>query len=287
MNSEANGLDWWPSPAKLNLFLHINGRRPDGYHELQSVFQMLSYGDELAFETTGANTIQMATKLDGVDDKDNLIVKAASLLQAKLDTSQGCIIHLNKRLPMGGGIGGGSSNAATTLLVLNHLWGGNLSTSQLAKLGLGLGADVPVFVHGNTAFANGVGEDLVPIHIQSKIYLVVFPNSHVSTAEIFNAENLPRNTPKIAMADYRFDITQNDCQNLVVDRYPEVANLLQWLLQFAPSRMTGTGACVFAVFETEKEAEHVFKQLPTKWRAFIAKGVERSPLVNALNARIE
>lgn len=287
MIDDKKASDWWPSPAKLNLFLHINGRRPDGYHELQSVFQMLSYGDELAFEITQSSQIQMATKLDGVEETDNLIVKAAKILQSKLEISLGCKIHLNKRLPMGGGIGGGSSNAATTLLVLNRLWQANLTTQELATLGLALGADVPVFVYGNTAFANGVGENLIPMHVKTMFYLVVFPNSHVSTAEIFGAENLPRNTPKIAMADYRFDITKNDCQNLVLDRYPEVANLLQWLLQFAPSRMTGTGACVFAMFETEKEADKVFKQLPTKWRAFIAKGVDKSPLIDALNARLE
>jgi len=287
MSATPNELIWWPSPAKLNLFLHINGRRADGYHELQSVFQMLSYGDELAFSVTQSSEIEMATTLEGVDDKDNLIIKAAKILQSHLGCQLGCKIHLRKRLPMGGGIGGGSSNAATTLLVLNHLWKGHLSTHALATLGLALGADVPVFVHGHTAFAEGIGEHLVPIQLEPKVYLVVFPNSHVSTAEIFNAEKLPRNTPKIALADYRFDITQNDCQNLVLDRYPEVANLLQWLLQFAPSRMTGTGACVFAVFETEKEAGQVLNQLPTKWRAFIANGVDTSPLINALNARTE
>ena len=280
-------LTWWPSPAKLNLFLHINGRRADGYHELQSVFQMLSFGDKLAFEITKSNQIQMMTTLHGVDDKDNLIVKAATKLQSQLGTRLGCNIHVQKNLPMGGGIGGGSSNAATTLRVLNYLWKGELSVQQLADLGLTLGADVPIFVHGYTAFAEGVGEQLIPLQLETKFYLVVFPNCHVSTAEIFAAENLPRDTAKIALADYCFNITQNDCQNLVLDRYPEVANLLQWLLQFAPARMTGTGACVFAMFETETDAEHVFKQLPTKWRAFIARGVDRSPLIDALTARLE
>ena len=276
-----NQLKWWPSPAKLNLFLHITGRRSDGYHELQSLFQMLDYGDEIAFEVDQDNSeIQLLSPLPGVDAKDNLIVRAAQALQTKTHSTKGCRIYLQKKLPMGGGIGGGSSNAATTLLVLNKLWECDLTTEQLADVGLSLGADVPVFVHGNTAFAEGVGEHLIPYPVTNKWYLVVFPNCHISTAKIFNAPNLPRDTVKIHPNEYQFDITQNDCQNLVINLYPEVANLLQWLLQFAPSRMTGTGACVFAVFDQQREALEIRDKLPPDWQGFVARGVDQSPLLS-------
>ncbi|WP_205663182.1 4-(cytidine 5'-diphospho)-2-C-methyl-D-erythritol kinase [Alteromonas facilis] len=276
-------MKWWPSPAKLNLFLHITGRRADGYHELQSIFQMLDYGDRLAFEVIpNDGQIILETPIDGVANDDNLIVKAAKLLQHHTNTTFGCKIWLEKNLPMGGGIGGGSSNAATTLCVLNHLWQCGLSDNELAKLGLQLGADVPVFVHGNTAFASGVGEQLTPVKIPSAYYLVVFPNCHISTAAIFGAPELPRNSAKIEIDDYDFDLTRNDCQDLVINRYPKVAKLLQWLINYAPSRMTGTGACVFATFEQESDALAVMQQLPPKWQGFVAKGVECSPLKLAL-----
>ncbi len=276
-------MKWWPSPAKLNLFLHINRRREDGYHELQSVFQMLSYGDEIAFCITDNDAIELVTSIEGVADSDNLIIKAAKLLQQHCGVNKGCQIHLRKRLPMGGGIGGGSSNAATTLRVLNHLWQCNLSIQTLADIGLALGADVPVFVHGNTAFAEGVGENLVPIEIPSKHYLVVFPNCHVATGTVFNHPDLPRHSAKIALGDYAFDTTQNDCQQIVTECYPEVANLLQWLIHYAPSRMTGTGACVFAVFDSAAEAQKVLQQVPAKWHGFVAQGVDKSTLIDALS----
>ena len=245
---------------------------------------MLDYGDELAFKVKPeTKAISIETPLTGVKPEDNLIVKAAKALQQFADVSQGCQIYLNKKLPMGGGIGGGSSNAATTLLVLNRLWNCGLSQQQLADIGLQLGADVPVFVHGNTAFAEGIGEHLIPQPVASKWYLVVFPNCHISTAEIFNADQLPRSTPKMQPGDYHFDVTHNDCQNLVIDRYPEVANLLQWLLQFAPSRMTGTGACVFAVFDEQHKALETHQKLPAKWQGFIAQGVDQSPLLSMLS----
>ncbi|MDM7861193.1 4-(cytidine 5'-diphospho)-2-C-methyl-D-erythritol kinase [Alteromonas sp. ASW11-36] len=276
-------MKWWPSPAKLNLFLHITGRRDNGYHELQSVFQMLSFGDELAFDITTDNSIQLMTPIEGVANSDNLIVRAATLLQQHCSVNKGCQIHLRKRLPMGGGIGGGSSNAATALTVLNKLWQCGLSTEELADLGLTLGADVPVFVHGHTAFAEGVGENLNPISIASKFYLVVFPNCHVATGVVFNHPDLPRNSAKISISDYHFETTRNDCQQIVTECYPEVANLLQWLINYAPSRMTGTGACVFAVFDTAAEAQRVLQQVPAKWRGFVAQGVDKSPLIKALS----
>lgn len=268
----------WPSPAKLNLFLHINGQNDQGYHLLQSLFQIVNYGDSLAFDICAENTIEMAIPLAGVPDKDNLIIRAAKILQQATGTTLGCKITLNKVLPMGGGIGGGSSNAATTLVALNHLWGTGLSTQKLAELGLQLGADVPIFVHGKTAFAEGVGEIITPTELPINYYLIVYPNCHVSTAEVFSANNLPRKTAKISWADYNFDNTHNDCQKLVCDRYPKVAKILRHLLEYAPSRMTGTGACLFAVFDNLDNAEKVKTSLPDDCHAFIAKGVNTSPL---------
>ncbi|GAA0858281.1 4-(cytidine 5'-diphospho)-2-C-methyl-D-erythritol kinase [Aliiglaciecola litoralis] len=275
-------LTWWPSPAKLNLFLHITGRDQRGYHLLQSLFQILDFGDQLAFEVTPSGQIEMCTDLDSVPAQDNLIVRAATLLQQHTQCPLGAKIWLHKVLPMGGGIGGGSSNAATALLVLNHLWKTNLSLQQLAELGLQLGADVPIFVHGKTAFAEGVGEKITPVNLASQIYLVAFPNCHVSTAEVFSAPDLVRDSAKIAWQDYIFSETRNDCQKLVCERYPKVANLLHDLLEYAPSRMTGTGACLFSVFDNMEEAEKVKNKLPNDCQAFITKGVNESPLHAAL-----
>jgi 4-diphosphocytidyl-2-C-methyl-D-erythritol kinase len=274
--------DWWPSPAKLNLFLHILGRYDNGYHKLQSLFQMLDYGDKLAFDINHTGTIAMSTPLKGVKDEDNLIIRAAKLLAAQTKTKLGAHISLEKCLPMGGGIGGGSSNAATTLVALNALWGSRLSVHQLADIGLQLGADVPIFVRGETAFAEGVGEQITPAPQPEQWFLVANPNVHISTGEIFTAQELTRNTPSIDWADYKFEETRNDCQQLVVNRYPEVAKLLQWLVHYAPSRMTGTGACVFAPFSDESLANDVQGKLPSSWQSFVAKGVNRSPLLEKL-----
>jgi 4-diphosphocytidyl-2-C-methyl-D-erythritol kinase len=274
--------NWWPSPAKLNLFLHINGRYENGYHQLQSLFQILDYGDELAFDVNSSGKITLADPITGVVDEDNLIFKAALLLKQSLLETQskdlGCTIHLRKRLPMGGGIGGGSSNAATTLLVLNQLWDCHLSISELTTIGLTLGADVPIFIQGQTAFAEGVGEKLQPVSLPTKTYLVVFPDCHVSTAEVFTLPDLPRNTAKINFSDYSFANTHNDCQELVCDRYPNVAKALHWLLEYAPSRMTGTGACVFAIFDHHQEALDVQALLPDGSKSFVANGVNTSLL---------
>ena len=271
-----------PSPAKLNLFLHINGRYENGYHELQSVFQLLDYGDHIHLELNQSGTIQLATELSGVAHDDNMIVKAARLLQQHSKTDLGANIRLDKKLPMGGGIGGGSSNAATVLLGLNQLWNTQLDLDALAQLGKTLGADVPVFVRGNSAFAEGIGECLSPIELPSAYYLVATPHVHVSTQSIFNHPDLPRHTAKINKTEYNFASTVNDCETLVCKLHPDVANLLQWLLQFAPSRMTGTGASVFAVFSDKHSAEHVLSQLPVNYRGFVARGVNRSGLHAAL-----
>jgi 4-diphosphocytidyl-2-C-methyl-D-erythritol kinase len=295
MNTD-RALDWWPSPAKLNLFLHINGRNENNYHQLQSLFQILNYGDELAFEINNTDKITLADPIEGVADEDNLIVKAALLLKQHMlqkhlpehqFKSLGCHIHLKKRLPMGGGIGGGSSNAAATLLVLNKLWHCQLSEQTLATLGLTLGADVPIFIHGKTAFAEGVGEKLQPVSLPTKSYLVLFPDSHVSTAEIFSLANLPRNSAKINFSDYSFANTRNDCQELVCERYPNVAKALHWLLEYAPSRMTGTGACVFAIFEQRRDALNVQALLPKGSTSFVAEGVNTSLLHNKIQVQID
>ena len=277
---EDSARDWWPSPAKLNLFLHILGRLDSGYHQLQSLFQMLDYGDSLAFDVNEEGIIAISTPLSGVPDDDNLIIRAAKLLKQHTNTKCGAIITLDKRLPMGGGIGGGSSNAATTLVALNALWDTGLSTEVLATLGLQLGADVPIFVHGHTAFAEGVGEKITPAPQEEETwYVVANPNVHISTAAIFGAQDLPRNTPPISWSSYKFDKTRNDCQQLVEKSYPEVAKLLQWLVHYAPSRMTGTGACVFATFNDEATALKVKQLLPSQWSGFVAKGVNISPLI--------
>jgi 4-diphosphocytidyl-2-C-methyl-D-erythritol kinase len=282
-------LNWWPSPAKLNLFLHINGRYEDGYHQLQSLFQILDYGDELAFDVKASDRITLADPIAGVAEKDNLIIKAAHLLKSTLPDIKskglGCDIYLRKRLPMGGGIGGGSSNAATTLLVLNKLWDCHLSEAKLIELGLNLGADVPIFIHGKTAFAEGVGEKLEQVNLPSKTYLVLFPNSHVSTAEIFSLPNLPRNTAKINFNDYSFANTRNDCQELVCEHDPNVAKALHWLLEYAPSRMTGTGSCVFAMFNHRQEALNVQALLPQGSTSFVANGVNTSLLHGQIQAQ--
>ncbi len=274
--------DWWPAPAKLNLFLHIVGRYENGYHQLQSLFQMLDFGDALAFDLLDSPSIIMETPLEGVPDEDNLIIKAAKLLAEHCNVTSGVAISLKKHLPMGGGIGGGSSNAATTLVALNHLWHCNLSVEALAELGLQLGADVPIFIHGVTAFAGGVGEDITPTEQQELWYLVANPGVHISTANVFRAPELPRNTPLMKWSDYTFEETRNDCQQFVEDRYPEVAKLLQWLLHYAPSRMTGTGACVFATFKSRMEAEKIQALMPKSWSSFVSKGVNISPLQEKL-----
>ena len=285
-------LNWWPSPAKLNLFLHINGQYENGYHQLQSLFQILDYGDELAFDVNSSDKITLEEPMAGVPDEDNLIIKAALLLKETalkqgIPDAQGlgCHIHLRKCLPMGGGIGGGSSNAATTLLVLNKLWDCHLSQTTLSSLGLTLGADVPIFIQGKTAFAEGVGEKLKSVCLPTKTYLVLFPDSHVSTAEIFSLPNLPRNTAKINFSDYSFANTHNDCQELVCERDPNVAKALHWLLEYAPSRMTGTGSCVFAMFDHRQEALNVQALLPQGSTSFVANGVNASLLHSQIQAQ--
>ncbi|WJT06273.1 4-(cytidine 5'-diphospho)-2-C-methyl-D-erythritol kinase [Vibrio harveyi] len=272
----------WSSPAKLNLFLYINGRTENGYHELQTLFQFVDHGDELTIQANDSGEITISPEIEGVPLQDNLIWKAATALQRYAKCSYGAHIDLHKILPMGGGIGGGSSNAATTLVALNYLWQTHLSDDELAEIGLALGADVPVFVRGFAAFAEGVGEKLSPAHPDEKWYLVVRPNVSIATADIFGHPDLTRNTPKRDLETLLNTPSVNDCEKIVRMLYPEVDKQLSWLLQYAPSRLTGTGSCVFAEFSSKSEAETILAQLSDKVSAFVAQGRNISPLKETL-----
>ncbi len=272
-----------PAPAKLNLFLHVTGRRADGYHTLQTLFQLLDHGDTLHFTARDDGVIALTPELPDVPAEQNLIVRAAKLLQRFSGCRLGADLHLQKRLPMGGGIGGGSSDAATTLLGLNALWQLALSIDTLAELGLQLGADVPVFVRGRSAWAEGVGEALTPVDLPARNYLILVPPCSVSTAAIFSSEALTRHTSAITIAAFREQGGRNDCEPVVRSLHPEVAFALDWLSRFAPSRMTGTGACVFAAFDDRATAESVLAQKPAGYDGFVATGVNHSPLHRALN----
>ena len=278
----------WPSPAKLNLFLYITGQRTDGYHSLQTLFQFLDYGDTIDIALRGDGEIRLLTPVEGVAHEDNLIVRAARLLMKvasesnRLPKRSGADISIDKRLPMGGGLGGGSSNAATVLVALNHLWQCGLSIDELAALGLTLGADVPVFVRGHAAFAEGVGEILTPVEPEEKWYLVAHPGVSIPTPVIFNDPDLPRNTPKRSIKTLLKCEFSNDCEVIARKRFREVDAALSWLLEYAPSRLTGTGACVFAEFDTESRARQVLEQAPEWLKGFVAKGVNLSPLHRAL-----
>ncbi|MDQ1211346.1 4-(cytidine 5'-diphospho)-2-C-methyl-D-erythritol kinase [Pantoea anthophila] len=278
----------WPAPAKLNLFLYITGRRPDGYHNLQTLFQFLDYGDELQIHADQRGRIQLLTPLAGVADEDNLIVRAATLLKQvalqsnRLSADAGAQIAIEKRLPMGGGIGGGSSDAATVLVALNHLWQTSFSTEELAEMGVTLGADVPVFVHGFAAFAQGVGEELQPAAPAEKWYLVAHPGVHISTPVVFGDPDLTRDTPVRSLSALLASPFANDCEAVVRKRFREVDELVSWLLEYAPSRLTGTGACVFAEFDTESAARQVLELAPNGVRGFVARGVNVSPLQRTL-----
>lgn len=281
----------WPSPAKLNLFLYITGRRPDGYHTLQTLFQFLDYGDTLTIEPRQDGIIQLVTPITGVPDEENLIVRAAHLLKdyarqkGTLPAGAGADLGVEKRLPMGGGLGGGSSNAATVLVALNHLWNTLCSEDELAALGIRLGADVPVFVRGHAAFAEGVGEILTPVEPDEKWYLVAHPGVSIPTPIIFGDPELPRETPTRSITTLLKCEFGNDCEVIARKRFREVDTALSWLLEYAPSRLTGTGACVFAEFNTEHAARQVLEQAPEWLYGFVARGVNTSPLHHAISGQ--
>lgn len=269
----------WPAPAKINLFLHILGRREDGYHELQTVFQFLSLCDLLYFKLRHDEVIHRSSELPGVEPAADLVVRAAQLLQKASGTRLGVDISVEKQLPLGGGLGGGSSDAATTLVALNRLWRLGWTGEALASLGLKLGADVPIFVYGQAAWAEGVGEQFTPMVLDEPWYLVVQPKCAISTAQIFADPALTRNTPAIKMLNFDFDKVHNDCEPLVTARYPEVGEALEWLRQRGNGRLSGTGSCVFSRYETESQARKALASLPEGWKGFVAKGLNRSPLL--------
>ncbi|MGH8610768.1 MAG: 4-(cytidine 5'-diphospho)-2-C-methyl-D-erythritol kinase [Gammaproteobacteria bacterium] len=273
----------WPAPAKINLFLHITGRRQDGYHELQTVFQFLDYADELFFRVRDDRLIRRVSPLPGVDPEQDLTLRAARRLQAAGAVRLGVDIDLRKRIPMGAGLGGGSSDAATVLVALNHLWGLRLSRQELSGIAIELGADVPIFIFGQAAWAEGVGERLRPVEPEQPWYVLVVPNCHIQTAKIFAAPELTRNSPPLTIDNFVSGFGRNDCETVVRDRYPEVGEVLDW---FGPSsRLTGTGSCVFCSFGSEAEATARLASLPQRWQGFVAKGSNRSPLFARLGNR--
>lgn len=269
-----------PAPAKLNLLLNIVGQRPDGYHNLQTLFQFIDYCDELVFERLDNTQIILTSELDQVATEHNLIYRAARLLQQATGTACGARISMNKKIPMGAGLGGGSSNAATTLIGLNQLWNTQLSLSILAELGLELGADVPVFVHGCAAWAEGVGEQLTAVELPQPWFLVITPDCQVSTRDIFCHKELTRNTATITIAAALQHGGSNDCEPLARSLYPEIDEALQWLNNFADASMTGTGSSLFARFETRVAAEEVLANPSCRWKGFITRGLNLSPLHN-------
>jgi 4-diphosphocytidyl-2-C-methyl-D-erythritol kinase len=271
----------WPAPAKLNLFLHVTGRRPDGYHELQTLFQLIDLRDTVTIRVGDDSRIERPSGPAGVDPDSDLTVRAAKALQAATGCRMGASIRIAKRIPMGGGLGGGSSDAATVLLALNHLWRCGLSIEELARLGLPLGADVPVFVRGSSAWAEGVGERLEPVELPERWYVVIHPGVAVPTKDVFQSTELTRNTPVITIRAFfgpGSAGSRNDCEPVVRALYPEVADALSWLEKFAPARLTGTGSCIFASFGSAIEAERVAARAPDRWRAFVARGLNVSPV---------
>lgn len=273
----------WPAPAKLNLMLRILKRRTDGYHELQTVFQFIDYCDSLYFQIRTDGQIMRSHESSTITATQDLTLRAAHALQAATGCAWGVDIYLEKKLPIGGGLGGGSSDAATTLVALNQLWKLQLSLAELMQIGLKLGADVPVFIGGTAAWGEGVGERLTSITLPQPWYLVIVPNCQISTAQIFNAPELTRNSKPITTEEFLAGNQINDCTTAVRQLYPEVAHALDWLnnhlLDDSIAKLTGTGACVFAAFHSQPEALQILKMLPTHWQGFVAQGLNHSPLI--------
>ncbi len=275
----------WLAPAKLNLFLHVTGRRADGYHELQTLFQLIDLCDALTIDVRDDGRIERLSGPGGIAPADDLAVRAAQALKAASGTARGASLRIQKRIPIGGGLGGGSSDAATTLIVLNALWECGLSVPELAAVGLPLGADVPVFVQGFSAWAEGVGERLTPQPLGSRWYVILHPAVAVSTREVFQSPELTRNSPLITIRAFFQSGGGNDCESVVRARYPEVAEALDWLARRARARLTGTGSCVFAECASAIEAERLAAQAPDRWRSFVARGLDRSPVYAQLEGR--
>ena len=282
----------WPAPAKLNLFLHVLRRRDDGYHDLQTVFQFLDRGDSISLTVRPDGRVCRTSAHAEVQEDSDLVVRAARLLQQESGTSLGVDIAVHKRIPLGAGLGGGSSDAATTLLGLNKIWKLGLATEGLAALGLRLGADVPVFVHGMAAWAEGVGERLQPVELETPWYLVINPGCAVVTSEVFSHPALTRDSTPLRIRDFLspgggqtlslqalLDCAKNDCEAVVRSLYPEVDEALNWLSRRGHARMTGTGASVFAPFAEREQAQRVLHGLPNAWDGFVARGMNRSAVL--------
>ena len=272
----------WPAPAKINHFLHVTGRRDDGYHLLQTLFQFLDLADELRITVTADGRIRCLRNYSEVEEQDDLVVKAAKLLQEIGGSARGAQIHVDKKIPIGGGLGGGSSDAATTLVALNCLWDTGLTTDQLAEAGLGLGADVPVFVRGFAAWGEGVGEILEPVELPENWYFLIYTGTPVVTADIFNAPGLMRATPRVTLRDFHQGSCHNDCEPVVRRTCPEVAAALDWLNARAEARLSGTGASIFAALSEQDQAAELLQELPAKWQGFVTRGCNRSPLMERL-----
>ena len=272
----------YPAPAKLNLFLHVVGRRPDGYHLLQTAFRLIDLRDWLRFIPREDGQIKLARAIPGIPESDNLTVRAARLLQAEGEARAGVEIELEKNIPIGGGLGGGSSDCATTLAALNRLWGLDLPKDRLATLALGLGADVPFFLFGGNAFGEGVGERLTPLELPKAWYVLLVPPVRVSTPAIFASPELTRNSKTIKISGFSAGFGRNDLEPVVCRRHPEVAAHLEWLGRFGDARMSGSGACVFAEFAAEREARSVHSKMPADMRGLVVRGLDRQPLAALL-----
>ena len=275
----------WPAPAKLNLFLHVTGRRADGYHELQTLFQLIDLCDTVTISLREDGVLDRPAGAAGVAPEADLTLRAARALQQATGTRQGADLRVHKRIPQGGGLGGGSSDAATTLLALNELWGCRLSLDELAALALPLGADVPVFVRGFSAWAEGVGERLKPVSLPQAWYVIIYPGVGVSTREVFQSPELTRNSPLITIRAFFESGGRNDCEPVVRARSPEVAAALEWLGREGTARLTGTGSCIFLARGSAAEAERIAARVPDRWISFVARGLERSPVHELLQQR--
>ena len=280
---------WWFAPAKLNLSLHVTGRRADGYHDLQTIFQLISLSDQLSFDLREDGRIvrldyegSTAQSLRDVAEDQDLCVRAARALQTRSGVKLGVTIRLRKTIPVGGGLGGGSSDAATTLVALNALWACGLSTDELAAIGITLGADVPVFIRGRSGVGEGVGERLTPVELPNSWFVVIHPGVAVPTRDVFQAPELTRNSPVLTIPALLAFGGRNDCEPVVRERYPEVAAALDWLGRYASARLTGTGSCLFARFASAAEAERVAARVPDVWRAYVVQGLAESPLLQVL-----
>ncbi|MGH8252166.1 MAG: 4-(cytidine 5'-diphospho)-2-C-methyl-D-erythritol kinase [Steroidobacteraceae bacterium] len=274
----------WPAPAKLNLFLHVLGRRPDGHHEIQTCYRLVDLCDSLSFEPRADGEIHRLEGPAAVPESQDLCLRAARRLQSEAGIRAGAAIRLSKRIPIQGGLGGGSSDAATTLVALNEIWGAGLETGRLAGIGRELGADVPLFIQGHSAWGEGVGERLTPLELPPRHYAIVHPGVGVSTAEVFQAPELTRKSPKTTIRAFLKAGGRNDCEPVVSGRSPEVAGALAWLAARGRARLTGTGSCVFAEFADRRAAEAALDGLPAGWSGFVARGLDRSPLMERLAA---